>query len=42
VRRHNVRGSQPSPDMVMQTGDVLVLFGLPEALQLAELRLHKG
>ncbi len=42
VRRHKLRGSQPSPDMVMQSGDVLVLFGLPEALQLAELKLHQG
>lgn len=42
VRRHNLRGSQPSPDMIMQTGDVLVLFGLPEALQLAEIKLHQG
>ncbi|HEX5363046.1 MAG TPA: monovalent cation:proton antiporter-2 (CPA2) family protein [Gallionella sp.] len=42
VRRHNLRGSQPSPDMVMQAGDVLVLFGLLEALQLAEVKLHQG
>ncbi|MFZ3019160.1 MAG: monovalent cation:proton antiporter-2 (CPA2) family protein [Gallionella sp.] len=42
VRRHNLRGSQPSPDMIMQAGDVLVLFGLPEALQQAEIKLHQG
>jgi CPA2 family monovalent cation:H+ antiporter-2 len=42
VRRHNVRGAQPSEDMVLQAGDVLVLLGLPEALQLAEAKLYKG
>lgn len=42
VRRHNVRGAQPSEDMVLQAGDVLVLLGLPEELQLAEARLNKG
>lgn len=42
VRRHNVRGAKPSEDMLLQVGDVLVLLGLPEALQQAEVRLHKG
>jgi hypothetical protein len=28
--------------MLLQSGDILVLFGLPEALQLAEAQLHKG
>jgi CPA2 family monovalent cation:H+ antiporter-2 len=42
LRRHNVRGAQPSEDMFLQEGDVLVLLGLPEALHLAEVRLHKG
>ncbi|NOU01718.1 MAG: potassium transporter, partial [Gallionella sp.] len=42
LRRHNVRGAQPSEDMILQEGDVLVLLGLPEALHLAEARLHKG
>jgi len=42
VRRHNLRGALPSEEMLLQTGDVLVLLGLPEALEEAELRLHKG
>ncbi len=42
LRRYNVHGAQPSEEMILQTGDVLVLLGLPEALELAEIRLHKG
>jgi CPA2 family monovalent cation:H+ antiporter-2 len=42
VRRRNVYGAQPSEDMLLQTGDILVLLGLPEALQVAESMLHKG
>jgi CPA2 family monovalent cation:H+ antiporter-2 len=42
VRRRGVRGAQPSEEMLLQSGDVLVLLGLPEALQEAEGRLHKG
>ncbi|MGO8754058.1 MAG: monovalent cation:proton antiporter-2 (CPA2) family protein [Gallionellaceae bacterium] len=42
VRRHNVRGSQPAEDMVMEPGDVLVLFGQPIALMAAEKRLRVG
>jgi CPA2 family monovalent cation:H+ antiporter-2 len=42
VRRRNVRGAQPSGDMLLQVGDVLVLFGLPDALVAAEVRLHRG
>ena len=42
VRRHNVRGSQPAEDMVMQPGDVMVLFGQPIALMAAEKRLRVG
>jgi CPA2 family monovalent cation:H+ antiporter-2 len=42
VRRRNVRGSQPSEEMLLQAGDVLVLFGLPEDLLHAEERLHQG
>jgi len=40
VRRHGVRGAQPSEEMLLQNGDVLVLFGLPEALQQAEAKLQ--
>jgi CPA2 family monovalent cation:H+ antiporter-2 len=42
VRRRGVRGAQPSEEMLLQAGDVLVLLGLTEALQEAEERLHKG
>ncbi|MBI5435719.1 MAG: cation:proton antiporter [Nitrosomonadales bacterium] len=42
VRRHGVRGAKPSEEMLLQAGDVLVLLGLPEALQQAEARLQKG
>jgi CPA2 family monovalent cation:H+ antiporter-2 len=42
LRRYNVHGAQPSEEMILQTGDVLVLLGLQEALELAETRLHKG
>ncbi len=42
VRRHNVRGNHPAGDMVMQSGDVLVLFGQPEMLTAAEKRMRSG
>ncbi|MDZ4200559.1 MAG: monovalent cation:proton antiporter-2 (CPA2) family protein [Gallionella sp.] len=42
VRRRNVRGAQPSEEMLLLAGDVLVLLGLQDALQAAERRLHKG
>jgi len=42
VRRRGVQGAQPSEEMLLQAGDVLVLLGLPGTLQLAEERLHKG
>ena len=42
VRRRNVYGAQPSEEMLLQDGDILVLLGLPEALQAAESQLHKG
>jgi CPA2 family monovalent cation:H+ antiporter-2 len=41
LRRRGIRGAEPSGDMVLQAGDVLVLRGLPEALDLAEERLLK-
>lgn len=41
LRRRGIRGAEPSGDMVLQAGDVLVLRGLPEALELAEERLLK-
>lgn len=42
LRRYNVHGAQPSEEMILQAGDVLVLLGLQEELQMAETRLHKG
>lgn len=42
LRRYNVHGAQPSEEMILQAGDVLVLLGLPDALKLAEVRLHQG
>ncbi len=41
VRRYNVHGAQPSEDMILQAGDVLVLLGLPDELEVAEKRLHQ-
>jgi CPA2 family monovalent cation:H+ antiporter-2 len=40
VRRHNVEGSQPSGDMVLRAGDVLMLLGQPVTLEAAEKRLR--
>jgi CPA2 family monovalent cation:H+ antiporter-2 len=39
VRRGDIRGEEPSPEMVLRAGDVLVLQGPPEALAAAEERL---
>ncbi len=39
VRRRGIRGADPSPEMRLQAGDVVVLRGVPEALELAEQRL---
>ncbi len=39
VRRRGIRGADPSDDMLLQAGDVVVLRGVPEALELAEGRL---
>jgi len=39
VRRRGIRGADPSPDMKLAAGDVVVLRGVPEAIELAEQRL---
>jgi CPA2 family monovalent cation:H+ antiporter-2 len=39
VRRRGIRGADPSPEMRLQAGDVVVLRGVPEALDAAERRL---
>ena len=41
VRRRGIRGADPAADLVLQAGDVLVLRGPQEALELAELRLSE-
>ncbi|MDD5057914.1 MAG: monovalent cation:proton antiporter-2 (CPA2) family protein [Sideroxydans sp.] len=42
VRRHNVLGTQPSEDMLLRGGDVLMLLGQPVTLEAAERRLRQG
>lgn len=42
VRRHNMLGNQPSKDMVLKKGDVLLLLGQPVTLEAAEKRLLEG
>lgn len=39
VRRRNIRGADPQPDMRLQSGDVVVLLGTPETIAAAEMRL---
>jgi CPA2 family monovalent cation:H+ antiporter-2 len=39
LRRRGIRGADPSSDLVLQAGDVVVLRGPPEALERAEDRL---
>jgi CPA2 family monovalent cation:H+ antiporter-2 len=41
VRRRGIRGADPAPELVLQQGDVLVLRGPQEALELAELKLSE-
>jgi len=42
LRRHGVRGEEPSGDMVLQVDDTLILFGEPDVLVQAEQRLLNG
>ncbi|MHB1677636.1 MAG: cation:proton antiporter domain-containing protein [Sulfuriferula sp.] len=42
VRRRNIRGLDPQPEMAILSGDVLVLRGTPENLAIAEIRLLQG
>ena len=42
VRRHNMLGGQPSPDMQLRAGDVLLLLGQPMMLEAAEKRMREG
>jgi CPA2 family monovalent cation:H+ antiporter-2 len=42
LRRQGVTGRQPAPDTLLRQGDVLVIFGLPAALEHAESLLLAG
>ncbi|MFZ5502401.1 MAG: monovalent cation:proton antiporter-2 (CPA2) family protein [Pseudomonadota bacterium] len=42
VRRRNVLGNEPSNEMELQAGDLLILLGQPLMLEAAEERLRKG
>jgi Kef-type K+ transport system membrane component KefB len=42
VRRGGIRGPEPAPETRLAAGDVLVLYGAPEALEQAEKILLKG
>ncbi|TSE20885.1 Glutathione-regulated potassium-efflux system protein KefC [Tepidimonas alkaliphilus] len=42
VRRADGRRAQPADDLMLQGGDAVVLYGVPEALALAESRLLAG
>jgi CPA2 family monovalent cation:H+ antiporter-2 len=42
IRRHGIKTQEPSPDMRFETGDVVMLFGVPESLVLAKERLLEG
>jgi CPA2 family monovalent cation:H+ antiporter-2 len=42
VRREGIVGRDPSPDMQLREGDVVVLWGTPENLESAEVRLLMG
>jgi CPA2 family monovalent cation:H+ antiporter-2 len=42
VRRHNMLGNEPSGEMILKAGDVLLLLGQPVTLEAAEKRLKEG
>jgi CPA2 family monovalent cation:H+ antiporter-2 len=42
VRRGGIRGPQPGPETTLRDSDVLVLYGTPQALERAEMRLLRG
>ncbi len=42
VRRNGIRGSDPTPDTLVRSGDVLVLRGKPKGLVRAERRILAG
>ena len=42
IRRHGIRGLEPSPETRLQEGDVVVLLGTPRAIAAAEVKLLQG
>ena len=42
IRRHGIRGLEPSPETCLQEGDVVVLLGSPNAMAAAEAKLLQG
>ena len=42
VRRHGITGRQPAGDTELRDGDVVVIYGTPEALEHAEAVLLAG
>jgi monovalent cation:H+ antiporter-2, CPA2 family len=42
IRRDGIVGRQPEPSTVLREGDVVVLYGTPEALEHGEARLLMG
>jgi CPA2 family monovalent cation:H+ antiporter-2 len=42
IRRHGITGREPDADMVLREGDMVVIFGTPEALEHAETVLLAG
>jgi CPA2 family monovalent cation:H+ antiporter-2 len=42
LRRHGITGREPAGDTLLREGDVLVVYGLPEALEHAEAVLLTG
>ena len=42
IRRDGIVGRQPEPSTMLREGDVVVLYGTPEALEHGEARLLMG
>jgi CPA2 family monovalent cation:H+ antiporter-2 len=42
IRRHGITGREPADDMTLREGDMVVIFGTPEALEHAETVLLAG
>ena len=42
IRRHGITGREPAGDTELREGDVVVIYGMPEALEHAEAVLLAG